>query len=161
MAKALWTGLDDIENALLTLPKLMSDDLRSAANTGATIVKNEVVRRAPEDKGILKSAIYQKHIPELSSPDRQVYYVSWRKGKNSATDAYYGVWVEYGHWYVPEKGSGVRWKPHREQNRTVFVPAHPYLRPGFEASKNPAIVAMRETLAINVQKTIAEFYKND
>jgi HK97 gp10 family phage protein len=156
MADAQWQGLDEFTENLKSLQHVMGDALRSAANTGATIIKNEVAARAPEDKGILKAAIYQKHIPEQSGDDRQVYHVSWRKGRKSETDAYYGYWVEYGHWYVPSKPAGVSQKAHRAANRAVFVPAHPFLRPGFEAGKVPALEAMRSKMSENVRKAIAE-----
>jgi HK97 gp10 family phage protein len=159
MAKITITGLDEIQANLLKLPAMFGDALRSAANTGATLVKDEVVLRAPEDRGILKSAIYQKHIPELSSTDTQVYYVSWRKGKGSATDAFYGRWVEYGHWFVPPRPKGVSQKAHRAANRAVFIPAHPFLRPAFDATKAAAIDAMRKKLGENVRAAIAELYK--
>jgi HK97 gp10 family phage protein len=156
MANIQWNGLDQVQQNLLQLPGMFADSLRSAANTGATVIKNEVVARAPEDKGILKSAIYQKHIEELSGLDRQVYFVSWRKGKSSELDAFYGKWVEYGHWYVPKKPKGVRAKEHRAANRNVFVSAHPFLRPAFDTQKEAALSAMRSKLAENVRKAIAE-----
>jgi HK97 gp10 family phage protein len=156
MADFQWNGLEQIQQNLLRLPAVFADSLRSAANTGATVIKNEVIARAPEDKGILKSAIYQKHIEELSGTDRQVYYVSWRKGKSSDLDAFYGKWVEYGHWYVPKKPKGVRTKEHRAANRNVFVAAHPFLRPAFDTQKDAALTAMRSKLAENVRRAIAE-----
>nr|DAH83227.1 MAG TPA: tail component [Caudoviricetes sp.] len=160
MADISLQGFDDLEQTLLSLnAKVGSDALRSAANAGATIIKDEVVIRAPEKSGILKEAIYQKHIPEQSTDRRQVYFVSWRKGKKSTTDAFYGDWVERGHWYVPPRPKGVTYKAHRAANRAIFVPAHPFLRPSFEAKKDVAIDAMRSKLAENVQKAIAEMRK--
>jgi HK97 gp10 family phage protein len=159
MDKVRWTGLDQIEANLLKMAEMFGDDLRSAANTGATVIRDEVVLRAPEDKGILKSQIYQKHVDEESSPTRQVYVVSWRKGSNAALDAYYGFWVEYGHWYVPPKAKGITWKQHRIATKTTFVPAHPFLRPAYEAKAQQAVDVMRAKLAVNVQRTLASFNK--
>jgi len=159
MAKISFDGLGEIQANLLKLPSLFGDALRSAANAGATVVKDEVVTRAPEDRGILKSAIYQKHIPERSAADRQVYYVSWRKGKSSELDAFYGKWVEYGHWFVPPRPAGVSKEAHRAANRAVFIPEHAFLRPAFEATKEAAVDAMRKKLGENVRAAIAEMYK--
>lgn len=160
MANISLQGFDDLEQVFLVMgEKIGSDALRSAANTGATVIKDEVVIRAPEDSGILKSAIYQKHIPEQSGDDRQVYFISWRKGKKSPTDAFYGDWVERGHWYVPPKPDGITYKAHRAANRAIFVSAKPFLRPGFEAKKYAAIEAMRNKLGENVRKAIDEMSK--
>ena len=158
MAETGWTGFDDVQANLLKLPGIFSDALRSAANTGATLIKEEVITRAPEHLGILKSAIYQKHIAELSDVERQVYYVSWRKGRKSELDAFYGVWVEYGHWYVPKRPKGISQKAHRAANRTLYVTAHPFLRPAFESKKAAAINAMRDKLGENVRAAIAGIY---
>lgn len=158
MAKAEWSGFDDIETNLLKIPKIVGDALRSAANTGATVLKDEVVARAPTLKGILQSAIYQKHIDELSGNDKQVYLVSWRKGK-SDLDAFYGAWVEYGHWYVPPRAKGVSTKAHRAANRKIWVEKHPFLRPAFAAKREEALSAMRDKLAANVRAAIAEIYR--
>ena len=123
-----------------------------------TLIKEEVIARAPEHLGILKSAIYQKHVAELSNLEKQVYYVSWRKGRQSELDAYYGVWVEYGHWYVPKRPKNKSKKEHRAAHRNKFIPEHPFLRPAFEAKKSAAISAMREKLTENIRAAIAEIY---
>lgn len=160
MASISLEGIGDLEQVFLALgEKIGSDALRSAANTGATVIKDEVVIRAPEKSGILKKAIYQKHIPEESSDDRQAYLISWRKGKKSQTDAFYGDFIERGHWYVPPKPKGITYEVHRAANRAIFVPAHPFLRPGFEAKKEAAIEAMRNKLGENVRKAIDEMSK--
>ncbi|MFJ2989956.1 HK97 gp10 family phage protein [Collimonas sp. NPDC087041] len=158
MAKFEWQGFDSVEANLKKVPQIVGNALRSAANAGATVLKDEVIARAPEFKGVLKSAIYQKHIDELSSSDRQVYIVSWRKGK-SDVDAFYAAWVEYGHWYVPPKLAGVSTKAHRAANRKIWVEKHPFLRPAFSAKRDAALSAMRVKLAANVRAAIAEIYK--
>jgi hypothetical protein len=157
MAKVGWQGFDDIEANLLKVPEIVGRALRSAANNGATVLKTEVIARAPALRGILKSAIYQKHIEELSGSDKQVYIVSWRKGK-SDVDAFYGAWVEYGHWYVPPTLAGISIRSHRAANRKVWVEKHPFLRPAFGAKKEEALRVMKDKLAANVRAAIAEIY---
>lgn len=159
MAKVDLIGLDDLIANFQKLPELFADDLRSAANTGASVIRDEVVIRVPRATGLLAEEIYQKHIPEASNKVRQTYIVSWRKGGKGQKGAYYGFWVEYGHWYVPPKAKGITWKAHRNATKTIFVAANPFLRPAFEAKARAAVDAMRQKLAENVQRTIASFNK--
>lgn len=154
MARMEVDGFEAVIRMLEGLPdQVGSDALRSAANAGASIIKAEVIARAPRQKGILKDNIYQKHIEELSSQTSQTYHVSWRKqGKDDVP--FYGAWVEYGHWYVPRKPEGITWKKHRADAKPVFVPAHPFLRPGYEAKKDAALTAMRDRLKERVSEAL-------
>ncbi|MFJ3316119.1 HK97 gp10 family phage protein [Herbaspirillum huttiense] len=154
MATMQVDGFEDVIRMLEYLPeKVGSDALRSAANAGASIIKSEVIARAPRKRGILADNIYQKHIDEISSATSQTYHVSWRKtGKSDVP--FYGVWVEYGHWYIPPKPDGITWKRHREQAKPIFVAAHPFLRPGYEAKKDAALTAMREKLKERVAEAL-------
>ena len=86
-----------------------------------------------------------------------MYVVSWRKGgQDRNKDAFYGFWVEYGHWFVPHKAKGITWKAHRAATQKIFVAANPFLRPGFEAKRYDAVDRMRAKLGENVNKRIAE-----
>lgn len=154
MAKMEVDGFDEVIRLLEGLPeKVGSDALRSAANAGASIIKAEVIVRAPLKKGILKGNIYQKHMDEISSVTSQTYHVSWRKvGEGDVP--FYGAMVEYGHWYVPPKPDGVKLKLHREQNRSIKVPAHPFLRPAYEAKKGAALKAMQDRLSERVSEAL-------
>jgi HK97 gp10 family phage protein len=150
------TGFAEFAAKLRALPQQIGEGpLRSAAVAGGTLLRDEVSQRAPDgETGNLKRAVYLKFIEEKSSATRKVYYVSirrgTRKGANSegANDvAYYGHMVEFGHWYVPPKPKGVRWKAHRAQHvGKKWVPAVPFMRPGFEARRQDVIEAMRERL---------------
>lgn len=154
MATMQTDGFDEVIRMLEGLPdKVGSDALRSAANAGASIIKAEVIARAPRKKGILADNIYQKHIEEISSETSQTYHVSWRK-KGKGEVPFYGVWVEYGHWYVPPKPDGITWKRHRADAKPVFVAAHPFLRPGYEAKKDAALSAMRDRLKERISEAL-------
>lgn len=154
MAKMEVDGFDDVIRLLESLPeKVGSDALRSAANAGASIIKAEIIARAPRKRGVLAGNIYQKHIEEVSSVTSQTYHVSWRKrGKDDVP--FYGVWVEYGHWYIPRKPEGITWKKHRADSKPIFVAAHPFLRPGYEAKKGAALKAMQERLSERVSEAL-------
>jgi len=154
MAKMEVDGFDDLIRLLESLPeKVGSDALRSAANAGASIIKAEIIARAPRQRGILADNIYQKHIAEISSVTSQTYHVSWRK-KGDDDVPFYGAWVEYGHWYIPRKPDGITWKKHRTDSKPIFVAAHPFLRPGYEAKKGAALKAMQERLSERVSEAL-------
>lgn len=157
MAKMETEGLDQIAMLFNSLAEgIGGDALRSAANAGASIIKAEVIARAPRHKDVLAANIYQKHIPESSDGTAQTYHVSWRKRSRSDEVPFYGVWVEYGHWYIPPKPDGITWKRHRADSKPVFVPAHPFLRPAFEAKRQAALDAMKDKLKENVSKILEQ-----
>ncbi|MBW9332455.1 HK97 gp10 family phage protein [Herbaspirillum sp. RU 5E] len=154
MARMEVDGFDEVIRLLEGLPeKVGSDALRSAANAGASIIKAEIIARAPRKRGILADNIYQKHIEEVSSMTSQTYHVSWRK-KGRDDVPFYGVWVEYGHWYIPRKPDGITWKKHRADSKPIFVAAHPFLRPGYEAKKDAALTAMKDKLKERVAEAL-------
>ena len=110
--------------------------------------------------GLLRDAIIRKHLPELSGTYRQTYLVTVRRGKKPAKegggivmrggkvvslDAYYWPWVEFGHWYVPPRPSGITRKAHRQKAReglgAVWVQPHAFLRPALPLAQDEAIKA--------------------
>lgn len=151
------TGLAELSEALKQLPiNIGQNVLRGAVYAGAKVIKDGIADRAPVyigddprvQAGVLKNAVYMKQIPELSSEIQQVFYISLRKGKKEQTkgrDAYYWSWVEFGHNFVPRKPKGISIKNHRASaaaSGLLHVPAHPFVRPGFEASKGDALKAI-------------------
>ncbi|VVE90403.1 HK97 gp10 family phage protein [Pandoraea bronchicola] len=146
------SGFDESAAALLKLADDMAESaLRSAAVAGGTILRDEAALRAPHgETGNLARALYLKFIEERSTETSKMYYVSIRRGKkgDGRDDvAYYGLMVEFGHWYVPPKPKGVRWKSHRASAiGKHWVAASPYLRPSWEARKTDALDAMRNRL---------------
>ena len=148
-------GLAELRHAMRQLPdNIARTVLRGAVNAGAGEIAKEVSARAPEDTGTLKRAIYRKHIRELSGDLRQTFFVGVRSGKKYQAvkkgkrtvnmDAWYWRFIEFGHFTRRVKGDlikamkteGVRW-----------IPARPFLRPGFEAATSRAIEAVRAYLA--------------
>lgn len=121
--------------------------LRSAAYAGAQVLSSEVETRvAPMSKsGLLRSAIYHVHVARLSGPTRQVYEVGVNKGK-----APHWHQIEYGHWRINvvvrgKNGELITLKQRLPQ--PAWLPAHPYLRPAWNAKAREAIEAMQRRLA--------------
>jgi HK97 gp10 family phage protein len=157
-------GLDEFARALEQLPKNIGRNvLRGAVNAGATVLRNEAVHLAPEyegddarvDPGRIKRAIYQKQIGERSSELVQTFVVGVRrgkpqqlkirKGKVTNLDAYYWVWLEFGHFYVPPRPKGVTQDAHRAAHKAtgaIWIEPRSFMRPAFAIAKDEAIKAM-------------------
>lgn len=163
-------GLEGVLAKMEQLPKQAAMQInRGAANAMATRVRRVARRLAPVYEGPakkgtvsgrLRDAIIQKHLPELSGAVRQTYLVTVRRGKKPAKegggivvrggkivslDAYYWPWVEFGHWYVPPRPSGITRKEHRQRAKqgigAVWVQEHPFLRPAAGWAEAQAVQA--------------------
>ena len=99
----------------------MRDALRPAAFAGAKVYHAEVMLRVPRRTGLLASTVYMAHSADNSADGvKETYHISWNKKK-----APHGHFVEYG---------------------TSRAPAHPFLRPAYEAAKTRAHEAVMQTL---------------
>lgn len=163
-------GLEGVLARMADLPKQAAAKVnRGAASAMATKVAQQARYLAPvyegpakagTEPGRLKDAIIRKHLPELSGTYRQTYLVTVRRGKKPAKegggivirggkvaslDAYYWPWVEFGHWYLPPRPSGITRKAHRQKAReglgAVWVQPHSFLRPALPLAQNEAIKA--------------------
>lgn len=158
-------GLKELQQSMKALAANVSKNvLRSAVNAGAQVVRQQARANAPvmhvalpkhQAPGTLKRSIVTSYIRERSSQTQAVYYVTVRKGKRyrgqgkrqaMSQDAYYGAWVELGHYFVKHKPTGTTYKQHRKNQhaRGVWVPAHPYLRPAYEVKKYESVEAMKQ-----------------
>ena len=151
MSKALAVEWQDGASDMLEdLEKGLEKALRPAAQAAAQVLYDEARARVPIsakghwfygsaakaapkgakrskaywfDSGSLQKAIYQKHIPEESSAEKQAYAISWRHtGKGSVP---YGFMVEYG---------------------TSKRPARPFMRPAYDAKSAAAMAKAEQTL---------------
>lgn len=178
-------GLAELADALKELPdRIARNALRGAVGAGARVIRDEAKLRAPlytgpvseghPPPGTLKRSIVQKQIAELSSLTKQVYYVTVRKGKkyqkqgkkgNLSQDAYYASWVEFGHW-INTTGKALGGTGKMSQRAAAvaaghnkFMPAHPFLRPAYEAKKMEAVEAIKTYLDERIQREAAALAK--
>ncbi|MDR6216173.1 HK97-gp10 family putative phage morphogenesis protein [Paracidovorax wautersii] len=107
---------------------------RPAAQAGAQVFYDEVRQRAPvSDKphstkgkkqtfqpGNLRDRIYQAYMREQSGDGSARYRISWNR-----KDAFYARFVEFG---------------------TSRMAAQPFLRPGYDAVRDAAVLAAKETM---------------
>ena len=108
--------VSSLRNVLQGLDAKIDAAIRPAAQAGAQVFYNEAVMRAPSKSGTLKSAMYQKFVPEESADGvRATYKVSWRtglgKGETGLPTAPHAALIEYGWWqrYAVYTGSDGQW----------------------------------------------------
>jgi HK97 gp10 family phage protein len=113
---------------------------RSMAVAGGEVIRDEAKARVHSHNGVLQDAIYLAFRDQRSTDDLVVYGVSWNRAK-----APHGHLVEFGHWqpYVVVKKSDGTWVTTKTRRSTpAWIPAHPFLRPAFEATRELAHAAM-------------------
>jgi HK97 gp10 family phage protein len=169
-------GLAALLAEMRSLPeKVQRRALTGAVATGARVIKDEVVRRAPiyvefnldtgryapkashvPPPGTLKRAIYSARAVNRCTATTEVFRVGVRSGKRTATgktnkhDAYYARWVEYGHFTrTPTSIPGTRAQRReiaRKKGLVRWVPPRPFFRPAFLAKKEEALKAVERVL---------------
>lgn len=130
--------------------------LRPAAQAGAQVFYDEVLRRVPVAKephrrkggrivqpGALKKSIYQAYSTDHSSDVLATYHVSW-----NARKAPHGHLIENGHW-TKAVGKHGPLKPR-------WVPAHPFIRSSYDAvngrAENASSAVLDKGLAQALEK---------
>lgn len=182
------SGLKELQDALYQLPvNIAKNVLRGSVLAGGGIVRDQAKLNAPvytgevehghPPPGTLKRAIYVKHIADRSNSFKQVYFVGVRKGKKyqkqgkgglKSQDAYYASWVEFGHYYAPPGKHGFATR--RKAMSAVgldgggvigarFQMAQPFMRPAFEATKQKAVKAIKDYLALRIPSEIEKLRK--
>lgn len=162
------TGFKELAETLRELPGTLSRRILAASvSAGALVIQQEMKKNAEgmRDTGTLARSIYRKYISEASGPEKKVYYVGPRKGVKGAKkklskrlDAYYAQWVEFGHFSRPTMGGAIKVRAGQrgrqehvsslvQSGRVRWVPAHPFLRPAFDAKKDAAVDAIGKVIA--------------
>lgn len=115
---------------------------RSMAVAGGEVIRDEAKLRAPQGPtGNLAASIYLAYRDQRSTDSQILYSVTWNKAK-----APHGHLIEFGHWQIHpavllEDG---RWISNTKirLKHPVWVAAHPFLRPAYDASAGRAVQAM-------------------
>ena len=161
-------GLADMLAELRALPaKMQTKVMGKVVSAGAAVVQAEVVRRAPEftgevsqghpPPGTLKKAIYRARVPSECTANLEVWKVAVRKGKAAQStkrgkstvnlDAFYATWVEYGHFArAPHAMTRSAKAAAQAAGTAKWVAAHPFFRPGVDASSRASFTAMQSAL---------------
>lgn len=126
------SGLEELRTKLVDVgPRQARNILRATVHAVAGKARDEIRRRAPKDRGVLKSAI--KAVRRRGKPDAPVSDVTITKGKGQS--AFYWRFVEHG-------------------TRNPGYPAQPFVVPAVE-ELSPKIPAMyREEFGKKYEKAL-------
>jgi hypothetical protein len=139
MADQILHGFDELAKLLREMPKLIAqNDLAAGAAAMAGVVKAEALQLVPVRSGRLRKAIYMRRSER--TPVQVTYVVGARRGKGKAdpNGAFYGGFVERGHFTRP--GPKQHW-----------VAAKPFLRPALINKRDAAIEALRVKLKARIE----------
>lgn len=160
----------DMAAELKALPQVLRERLlKGATATACSVIRREAVLRAPEwtgpveeghpPPGTLKKAIYQARLPSKCTATKEQWLISVRRGRNARSgkvggkvvsfDAFYALWVEYGH-YARSKGNRAARKKAQKAGLVRWVPAKPYMRPALDTKRAEAEQAFRAYLMNNL-----------
>jgi HK97 gp10 family phage protein len=154
MPDALVVSLDvsGLNQALSEIGEAILANVRPAAQAGAQVLYDEMRQRVPVsakghwfhgkafrlngtkywfDAGSLRASIYQAYSKDNSGARHAVYHVSWNE-----KEAPYAHMVEFG---------------------TKRAPAHPFLRPTFDAKATAAAEAMNAKFQEGMQQVLSRF----
>jgi HK97 gp10 family phage protein len=138
-------GLDQIAANLHAL----GDDierriLRKAVQAGINVMAEEVLARTPTDTGLLKQSI-QTTVKVEKEGGAAIGAVGF------GWQSHIARWIEFGHRIVGHKPN--------KKDTGKHVPARPFMRPGFDASKNKAVEAFTETMREEIEKAASKSAK--
>ncbi len=148
-------GLSELQAKLDALTQKQADRcIRTALKAGAVIEQAAIVERAPIrdgtggylPPGALKSDIVIRFLKDTTG------VISAKVGPAKLT-AHVARWVEYGHRIV--QGGRNRIVTDKQRGNGVVtgeVPAHPFIRPAYEASRAEVISTICKTLATELEK---------
>lgn len=115
--------------------------VRAAVPHATTQFRYNPTSRGSQGEGALADAMYLAFNSQLSNDSQYTYSVSWNH-----TTAFWGRWREFGHWieyrfFYDETGvyHTIKSQPLKAK---VWVPAHPFLAPAFDASLSQVKAAM-------------------
>jgi HK97 gp10 family phage protein len=163
-------GLDQLLAELNALPQAIQTRLmKGVVATGASVIRKKAIDLAPEftgdvaaghpPPGTLKKAIYQARMVSACTATREVWIVDVRRGKRAQSfgkkgenrDAFYALWVEYGHFTrVPHAMTKQAKAAGRALGVAKWVPPHPFMRPAVVMASQQAFEAMRAYLQKNM-----------
>jgi hypothetical protein len=131
--------------ALRKMSKRMSNEvLVKAAKAGATVVAASIGERVPVKKGLLREELGV----EISVMKQAVTATVGFLDEFQASIAY---WVEHGHNNRVAKTAMQRFFKARHGDTLGMVPAHPFFRPGIDASLKDASRAVMDVLTQALQ----------
>lgn len=155
-------GLDQLLKNMQQLPReLVSKNgglVRSALFQATKLVREDVRARAPRDTGNLARnviAVRDRNPQAAGASER--YLISVRRKRQTKAAKAKAVKKANGKIDYRKSGDAFYWR--FVEFGTQNAPAQPFLRPGFEAQKQPAVDAFKDSLAKGLQRTVRKMRK--
>lgn len=138
-------GLAEVDAKLHKLANKLADrSLRKAVEAGLVVMADAVRDRTPEKTGLLKSSVGGR----VATSQKQGALVGVVGFGN---EGYVARLVEFGHRVRAKAKNG---KSKKSGAVVGHVPAHPFMRPAFDESKDAAVEAFTETIKSEVESGI-------
>lgn len=126
-------GLNELERELKLLSKAESNQVkRKATRAGARVIRDEIRKRAPENTGVLKRNVV---VAGAKGTTDSGIMVRSKGKKGSKQNAFYWRFLELG---------------------TSKMAAIPFIRPGYQASEEPASKAAISELNNAIDKVLSK-----
>lgn len=150
----------DLEQRLSQLERDVVEKVaRSSARAGALVIYDEIKIRATlfkEPTNTMYNAVYHWFDTKRSTETRKTYMVGINKRK-----APHWHNVEYGHWRInvvfTDENTGALIALRKRLAAPKWVPAHPFLRPAWDAKRDDALRAM----AVRASQRIDELARGE
>lgn len=149
------SGLEGIRNALNSVvpQHFQGATLQKMLAAAAVPIIKDARARAPKATGTMAGDVYSFK-DKSSTQTNQVRGISVRTGKRATKshgDAYYWVWIEYGHAEITTSGPTLGTPASGYFGKTVKAyPAHPFMRPAYEAQKYASLQAFQDAAGLQL-----------
>ncbi len=155
-------GLDQLLKNMQQLPReLVSKNgglVRSALFKATKLVREEVRARAPVDTGNLqRNVIAVRDRDPKASGASERYVVAVRKKRYTKAAKAKAVKTKKGKINYRASGDAFYWR--FVEFGTEKSRAQPFLRPGFEAQKQPAVDTFKESLGTGISRVVRKMRK--
>lgn len=138
-------GFDELARKLKTLPReVAARVMRSAVRAGAKVIQENIRQRTPVETGALRDSIKVTTEQVVKNAEVQAIIFSDRKR------AFYAHMVERGHKWVMKRGG---------RTLTGYKEAHPFFRPGVDASRAEVARVMRDELAKRLARELKRAFQ--
>lgn len=149
------SGLAGIQNALNSVvpQQFQGAYLQKMLAAAAVPIITDAEARARKRTGTMAADIFSFK-DKSSTPTNEVRGISVRTGKRATKthgDAYYWVWIEYGHAIITTAGRTLGTPASGYFGKTVKAyPAHPFMRPAYEAQKYASLQAFQDAAGLQL-----------
>lgn len=157
MITAQVQGWGELSRSMKALgPKIALRAIRSALGSGAKVVKNEAISRAPVKTGRIKRAIYVKRLNK-PNPLAERFILGVRHGRETWKKSEGGFDTSYDAWYWRFLEFGTKERYHKKTGKYVgIIQRKSFIQTAFDSKKEAALAKIKEVLTRKVAQIVRE-----